>query len=471
MISWSDSIIESEFGDIDGLRYYDLITNNTYNETYSRMRYILAGDELYVYWFMGSLEELKSDFTERSLSSFRVKAKSNFDPYTSKIDAIITNLTSTDSVEVQRAKGALSYYDFTDEDLPKLLEAIKSDYEDDTTMYGIKGKLIDAATALDNPDLVPVLSELYKNETTTTVIQQKVLKTLIDQGEKGLDVYLELLPSLKGNNPSYAWSTFTPFYDSLNLVCSNLDVLIELSKVDDYRSPLLNTISRIPDTESCASIWEKKKDDIMSLFQLELENYNKKLQDTSVSYAYFPIYNYGRLAKVYPDWALNDQLTNDILSGKGRDYIKEAALSIRIECNLDFDKAYAKSCVKREKPSYDVAKALYSKDFRKLLPKKYRKAEGMLSLHALDYLNEQEEYPSRVEFVQKMTHFEIEYWVMKEVYINEEKEENNYLCLISSVDENDLKFDDLIVQSTMVKFDQDWEMNAQSYLDEQKNKE
>ena len=72
-------------------------------------------------------------------------------------------LNSADTSEYNEARGALSYYNFTAEELPYVYTALQKTHPDDTSRLGARYKLIEILKDVHDNNTISQLQNLYTN--------------------------------------------------------------------------------------------------------------------------------------------------------------------------------------------------------------------------------------------------------------------------------------------------------------------
>lgn len=121
-------------------------TENPASHLITFYKMILHGRGLYTWINMTARPYLDQHPAMKGLDLFRVTdTLYRGNPAEEKLDMLLTDLKSEDDETRTSARNALSFYDFTAEELPRLREAINLDYKDDSLGYDGTGvALLDA---------------------------------------------------------------------------------------------------------------------------------------------------------------------------------------------------------------------------------------------------------------------------------------------------------------------------------------
>jgi uncharacterized protein YbaP (TraB family) len=168
----------------------------------------------------------------------------------SKTALFLDHLLGPDSLFSDAAKKSFDEIVFHNEDVPQIINAFEACSTAKDGDY-IRTNLVEKLGELKHPNLVPFLTEVYKNSGLNSDLQLAVLEALAKQKTKTaskLFVKLIMEDTPIPNRESDTYPAFRPFYDSLQLVENLYPKVFMLSVLPEYKSAVYALASRAADS-------------------------------------------------------------------------------------------------------------------------------------------------------------------------------------------------------------------------------
>jgi hypothetical protein len=108
-------------------------------------------------------------------------------------------------------------------------------------------------------------------------------------------------------------------------------------------------------------------------------------------------------------------------------------IATRVKCGLPVSKKQLKESFALEANTLELISALKETDQEKSIPKQYRTKEGFIGVYIKNFLEYEDEYPDKVEYLGTIDYNGEELMVYKHVYSYDESEEYAYLALVGNV--------------------------------------
>lgn len=356
----NDSILSSDSVNFNGIHAHEFVIKKENEDNPRRVRFWLYGNRFFFTTIYVGKEELFSENSNVFFNSFKPKgAPVYFDMKASKTGKILEGLVSKDSIILSKAKDAFNYYEFESADSPLLIEALKKNYGDDTVNGGIKTLIVEALAGLKDTSAIKQLTELYKEQKSSS-LRTSILKAITDIDlVKGLSVYLDLLEKypLKPE-PADEWKMFAPLGDSLNLTRSKFDQVIRLIKNDDYRGQLLSKAILVAKQDTTGQFIGKYYTALTEKSSDDLKKYLENLKDTTKYMSGLRVINYLDLFELKQDKAAADNFTTLFIGNQNvEDYYKVSAVETRVKCGLETDPKVLEKLMKEPYYRYSILSA------------------------------------------------------------------------------------------------------------------
>lgn len=160
-------------------------------------------------------------------------------PLANKTDLFFENIYSTDSLTRTQALTAYNYVDFTEKEIPQLIEVIQN-FEFTDKELNIKVGILEALGRLEDPRVFTFLRDLYVNSEYNSIIQLEVISALAKSpNEANMKSILSLLEEdIPLSSERSISNAFFPLSDSLAWNHSKLlfPEILEYSSIPEYKS-------------------------------------------------------------------------------------------------------------------------------------------------------------------------------------------------------------------------------------------
>jgi len=464
----NDRLLKSEIVNIASASGKDYYLSDSLAGIEKRFRIWINKDQFFYQTAMLNKVEMQGqaakDFFNKMTLVPDAKA---FDLSASKTERILKDLKSSDTLVYKQALGALSYYKFEKDELPRLYTGLQHKYGDDTTKNGARGRLIGELETLNDERTLNVLKDLYKDQTNTEILRAHVLGVVTEVDKSSYEWYLGALKESNFSGLEDYWSLFKPLSDSLSYVSVHMDEVMEILKKDAYRPMVMDILSdmlsseskdvyRIQLQERKEIIGEKAMEDL-SKFIAELA-----LQDETG----FPlIYRYLNVLPELKRVELTDEFTKKVFQLDSVPYLKTAALAARIKAGLELDKTILAAQLDSLESRYEIMKAYHQSGKLGNVPAKYKKSEEFARLLFYRYAGDDYDYPLSVTLLGSVEEKGMLYYVFEFTY-DEEGLKKNYIgiCGAFAKSESPFKFEGYTSLSKYELKEADWKSQAKKLI-------
>ncbi|MEO6630928.1 MAG: TraB/GumN family protein, partial [Mucilaginibacter sp.] len=371
-----DTVLKTDTILLDGIKGRELLVQKTGTDAKRRIRVVVKDND--IFWFIGRMDN--SELFDKSANTFYsslTTTPSNTAPVdlaASKAGKIFKDLQSNDTTVYKNALGALSYYDFTADELPAVYAALQKNYPDDTLQNGARRKLIKGLQTLNNDSTISVLVKLYPTLKQKDDLKAAILDAIprIDQ-KTGYDTYLNLLTSDPPLKPRNTNEVFNALSDSIEFAAAHFTQVLPLISNPAYRNNLLRIARFIAVKKN--SVYDKMLKDnyaaIMANAAADIDNY-LKLRDSTDNEWSGSVYNYMQLIGKIKNGDLNDKLTKRYIETDPKGLYAPDAITARVYNNLSNNQLLVNKYLDSIGTRYDLMEAFNSQKQLDRVPLKYR---------------------------------------------------------------------------------------------------
>lgn len=248
---WQDSVVESntiQNGGITGMEY---LVKSPIVSNMRRIRILPYRDTVFILYSIIPGQEINDSDYNRFFSEFSFTNETSTKNYLkNKTDRILVDLTSEDSVIREAASSYLATAPFSEEDLPALHEAMKTNFKDSENDYlSIDRRLLSAIAEVKHLSTIEFIRENYRKlgsdkEEKKFGWLSLLAKTLT---RNSYDLFLKLsleTPPRAGNAIQIQYS----LTDSLLLTRTLFPKILSLSSDSNYVKMLPYVVNRLVDS-------------------------------------------------------------------------------------------------------------------------------------------------------------------------------------------------------------------------------
>lgn len=395
-VGYQDSVLKVDTITLDGVKGRDLLTQRKGSGAKRRTRILIKGDD--IFYFIGHTDnsELYEKSTETFYNSLKIKqTTSKNDLSASKAEMLFRDLGSSDSTEFNNAKGALSYYNFTSDELPFIYSALQKKYPDDTSTYSAREKLIRGFRTLHNDSTASFLAKLYHQLKDKDDLKATILFTipLIDSSN-GYNTYLDLLTAADAPvKASNSYSVFRPLTDSLQFAAVHFDKILPFIKNEKYRPDILRIANSLIELKNAeyTKLVNDNYEALMAYAKSDIDSY-LALPDSARSSTTLAMYYYMQLMSKTTGHELTDKLTKNYLEKEPDGiYAPEAAIA-RINNKLPDNQLLINKFLDSLGTRYGVMEAFSKQNQLSRVPLKYRQQAEFAKLNLFEVLSQDDDY-------------------------------------------------------------------------------
>lgn len=460
----TDTLNKTEDIVVGNIKAKQYTAKDTLAGTEKKLRIWIDKDQFYYQITLTSKEEIAEkqsiDFFN-NISYTPHTATTNL--FSSKADLIMADLKSKDTATFKAAFKALNYYSFEKDELPTIYKALKLTYADDTTGYGVRGRLIGKLKDLKNETTIPFLKELYQAK-NPDVIRAKILSAIPDIDSTNYDWYLKKLIDTPPLATKDYWNLFRPLSDSLSFVGKHLTELIPLMNNEGYRTQILNIVSQMLSDDDKALYFDlinTNREKIVAKAISDIDEYITKPNDYPSN-----VYSYLNILTKLELKPLADEFTKKVFKLDSSVYIHTTALATRIKLNLPLDQKMLSTQLDSLSTRYEIMRAYNTAGRLKEVPLKYRKHDEFGKLLVYNYSNEEDYYPQEVKLLGKITEGDKTYYAY-EVSLDEDGEVKKYLAFAGAFNDKTetLDFEKLFGFMGDDELEDDWETQVKALIE------
>ena len=239
----------------NGVNGYSFSIRDTGSSKKINVSVLLKNNYQFTVLTMGDTLNHQSSFITSFLNSFTaddsIKGKSIF---INPIDTFFTNLFSTDSTTLAKAQKAITDIHYTEEDVPKIMNALKKLSPSYKNYFDVKTKLIAELGFIRDSTkatVVETLKTIYNQTADTSMFQNEVIEALARHRTKDATAaFKELIlqdPIVYDNSYTYDY-IFNSFQDTLQLAAQLYPEILQLVTLDDYKKPVMDLLVTLVDS-------------------------------------------------------------------------------------------------------------------------------------------------------------------------------------------------------------------------------
>lgn len=249
----SEELIHYDTLQSDNITTAIYTSRDSLTDNYHKKMIWIRGNISYSFDAVGTQEIVEKINMDGIIKSIRYTSSAeNFDVYSSKAAILFDDIYNPDSLVSQKAKNILGLnYQFDKNDLPLIYKTLGKKQIDDDQNNGLRRNLIHSLVKNHDKRSISILKNILKDPTTPDLIKTAILPTIYEIDSTQLGWYLQALNQHRPDVNYQAWQLLQPLRASHNYLASNLDRVIPLFAVDNYRPILLNICLKIA-TDSTA---------------------------------------------------------------------------------------------------------------------------------------------------------------------------------------------------------------------------
>lgn len=231
---------------------YYVVLRDTNSSRTLLYQFVLQNQILYTLQTASDTLQEQSHFTQTIFSSFEIKGASKQKSATASHTAeFLDELTSKNSEVRQRAKDAVHYVEFEEQDVPRLIRILQQLHPRDKGYLDTKRLLISQLGKIHHASVIPYLKSVYQNANDTTTLQYAVLNALVTQKTTESytafkEIVLTETPIFNDNSDIYG--LFYSLHDSLALSKILFPDLLKLASLSDYKDAVYHLLSSLADS-------------------------------------------------------------------------------------------------------------------------------------------------------------------------------------------------------------------------------
>ncbi|MGR7814534.1 hypothetical protein [Lacinutrix undariae] len=474
LADWNDSIISQKDIKVNDQEALEFYIENQKTKVVTRHQVWVQNKRLFLMTGYLSKESRENEMSNTIFNSFEIiKDEADFDYFSSKTDVLFRDLKSTDTITYNRAFGAFDYYEFDENDLPKLYKALNDTYVSEEKTSAILDMIVSEFLIIEDENTLNVLKTLYNKSATNDSLRASILVTIpVLKDEKALSTYRDLLLASPPLNIDNSWAVTSPYRDSLEYTVANYDDLLKLIKHKDYRNEVLSLASNIFDdkTESVQLITENTNallqyidEDLQRYLATRVDDDSYDYSENTLMYSYLRLFN--RLKLSHP---AVDTFTAALIDNDDDKWMATQALTARVFNNLPIDKKRTDKAFEDLFSRYELIEAYHKTNQFKKVPKKYITPEEFSRLALYNYIGEDEGYPDHLETLGKVTKNKATYYAVTFYYNSEDEDETptKYFGLVGPTHEfsQEKPFENYSSYSDWDVLEKDWKSQAKKLI-------
>jgi uncharacterized protein YbaP (TraB family) len=221
---------------------HDFWLKSTATNAVRRIRMLVSGDQVSTLWTYLPADYEKSNVPEEILNSLSLNVNSKWSLFADKTDALLTDLTSPDTVRYTEARAAIPGHEFEKADLPKIYKLLSRAYPDDGEKFRtIRKNLFAVLKEVHDEKTAAFIKQVYPTLPDTTTLRDNALSVLgALKTETDVRAMVDMIREDKSGRLFDGYLVLQGFYDSLALVNVALPDLFDLEKRFDEIRNLMN---------------------------------------------------------------------------------------------------------------------------------------------------------------------------------------------------------------------------------------
>ncbi|MEM6966974.1 MAG: TraB/GumN family protein, partial [Bacteroidota bacterium] len=214
-------------------RYFKQASDLTHNYLHGYL--MVVGNELYQIYFYGP-EEVEESRIFAFLNSFQLTGEpSSINLVEKKIELIMNDFESADSLTQARASVALENHPFVESELPYLYAALDKAYPNDSIEYNSTVAILcDILKTTNDSSTVEFLVANYNQFADEPIRKSRILKTLaFINTQESIASYLDLFKDFAPQeDANYNYGLLDPFSDSLEYLITHYELIKDKNQRD-----------------------------------------------------------------------------------------------------------------------------------------------------------------------------------------------------------------------------------------------
>jgi len=422
---------------------------------YRRLQFFLDNQYAYQLDVYNNEEELFGKNVDQFFDSFEITSKPEYDIKASKTNAILKGLHTKDSTLHKKALYAVtSYYEFIEEDVEPLFEAIPQTYPNDTSAYKIGASLFDNLEPLLTKAHIPELTKLYHHFKDSTYLSNSILHTIAEVDS--LNNYFNLLINETPKQSDFY--TYAVLQDSLPFVADNYKKLLPLVDLDGHRHQILSLTNILLNDSKYKTKIDKYLPQVTQYALQDLETEQSDL---------YKIQNYFPLIKTANNKKLANKFSKNLLQKETSNWIKAKVVDLRLKYNLKIKSSLIDTLLKDKETKFETIKTLHQAGQIKKIPSKYLSSERFSNLAFDTYLYDDYYFADSLTLLGKLKEPDGTYYAYQIAY---EDDEENFIGIIGPFNEPSINFEYKCLTNWDV-IEEDWQKQAKALINGQKAEE
>lgn len=430
-----DITVEEQAG-----KEFQIIRNTS--DIANRIRMWIHGDSFHILQRLGNTEQLHGPATDRFFSQVRsTPANPDFDIRSSKAQAIMRDLRSTDTILRAAAREALHVsYQFDSTEIAFLREALHHVYADEDSVYpNTKQQLIRELASLRDRESVLVLKRLFDNEHESDLVKAAVLTQITTLDSSTFTWYFDALVNRTPVIPQGGYELFHPLYDSLAHVATHLHQLMPLLAIDDYRPSVLSISSLVSnmDTPVAQQAIRGTKDVLTQYAMADLGTFLHLLEQPDDYPSYGTIYHYLTILPALDTAALVQAFTEPLLQlGDDQFEMQVSAAAARIRAGIAVDDALLHARLADLRTRRELLEAYHRAGQLDRVPTAFLTPEALATVSLYHHVADFDEYPEHISLLGQLMHEGAQYHVFEFTWEDYEGDTTHYIGISKTIAPN-----------------------------------
>lgn len=400
------------------LRYDTLSSDNITAAIYTSKDSLTANYHKNIIWMRGNMsygidvvgtqEAVEQMNIDKIIKSVRyMDSQANFDVYGSKAAMLFTDIYSPDTLVAQQARNILDVnYRFGKDDLPLIYKTLVKKQRDDDQSNGLRRSLIYSLVKNHDERTIPILKNILKDPTTTDLLKIAILPTVWEIDSTQLDWYLQTLNQHRPDTDYQTWRLLQPLRESQNYAALNLEKIVPLFSVANYRPTLLNICLKIVKDSTMQHARKAIMaylPDIMQYLASDLSQLDSE-QETVGSFNAYSIADYVRLLALFEQKDLLRKFQKQLLVDRPTGYLRAITVADFLMLGLPLGQDLIDSTYADISQRTVLMNALKETNREGLIPAKYKEQTEIGKIVVSGYLeSEWDISPPQVDYLGQLT--------------------------------------------------------------------
>ncbi|WP_313184004.1 TraB/GumN family protein [Sphingobacterium siyangense] len=413
-------------------------SSDSLTANYHKKAIWIRGNISYGFDAIGTQETVEKIDINRIIRSVRYTGTTaRFDVYSSKAATLFEDIYSADSLVSQKAKNTLELnYKFDKNDLALIYKTLVKKQVDDEQNSGLRRNLIYSLVKNHDERSIPLLKNILKDPTTPDLIKIAIFPTIYEIDSTQLEWYLQALNHHRPDVDYQVWQLLQPLRASHKYVAENLEQVIPLFAIDNYRPTLLNICLEIAKDSTVRNSRETVKVYLPNLMKYLAKDLSKfaSEQESENSFDPYWISDYVKILGLYDQKDSLLKYQHQLLTNRQIGYLRASTATEFLVLGLPLNQKLIDSINVNISQRGVLMRGLKEKRREDLIAPRYKEQIEIGKIVVNDYMESEWDMQSQqIDYLGQLTENNKKYLVYA---FKTENDEQSYLSIYLPDDQN-----------------------------------